>query len=81
MRKLMLMLFTETRAPMIDQVFFHQWSPTVSTTGRDGLVIALNVIWSALILLKMYSIDGTTTGSTNKMLWMPASVHRCEIVA
>jgi hypothetical protein len=81
MRKLMLMLFTETRAPMIDQVFFHQWSPTVSTTGRDGLVIALNVIWSALILLKMYSIDGTTTGSTNKMLWMPASVHCCEIVA
>jgi hypothetical protein len=65
---------------MIDQIFVHQRPPTISTAGRNGLIIALDVIWSALILLKMYSIDGTTAGSTDEMLWMPASVHCSEIV-
>ncbi|GHO91940.1 hypothetical protein KSF_019880 [Reticulibacter mediterranei] len=74
------MLFTKTRSPMVNQIFFHQGPPTIGTTGRDGLVIALDVIWLALIQLKMYSIDGTTTGGTDKMLRMPASIHCSEIV-
>ncbi len=77
----MLMLFTETRSPVIDQIFIHQGPATIGTAGRDGLIIALDVIWSALILLKLYSVDGTATGSTNKMLWMPAGAHCREIVA
>ena len=81
MRKLVLMLFTETRSPVIDQIFTHQGPPTIGTTRRDGLIIALDVIWSALMLLKMYSVDGTATGSTDKMLWMPAGVHCREIIA
>ena len=76
-----MMFFTKHCAPMIYQVFSHEWLATVSAARRYLLSKAFEVIRHARIDVKTSIKYGLMTSSAKKVLWVPGGPQGSDIVS
>lgn len=75
------MFFTKHCAPVIYQVFSHEWLAAVSAARRYLLAKAFEVIGHALVDVKTSITYRLMAGSAKKVLWVPGGSQGSEIVS
>ena len=76
-----LMLFAIHCAPLIHQVFIHEWLTTVGAAGCYPLTKAFRVIGHPLVHLKTCIAYGSMAGSAKEVLWVPVGSKGIDVVS
>ncbi len=76
-----LMFFTKHCAPVIYQVFSHEWFATVSAAGRYPLAKAFRVIRHALVHVKTSIAYRFMAGSAKEVLRVPGGSQGIDIAS
>ena len=75
-----LMFFTIHCAPVVYQVFFHEWLAAVSAAGRYLLAKTFGVIGHVLVRVKTSIEYGFVAGSTKEVLRVPGGSEGIDVV-
>jgi hypothetical protein len=75
------MFFTKHCAPVIYQVFSHEWLAAVGAAGRYLLAKAFGVIRHALVQVKTSITYGFMAGSAKEVLWVPCGSQGIDIAS
>jgi len=68
-------------APVIDQVFTHEWFAAVGAAGSDLLAITLGVIGRSLVQVETCIADGLMARRAEEVLRVPGGSQGCDIAS